>query len=125
MKFTKEQRLAIIRRVTKIANSEYNKRVNEAIDNYVPSEEYKRLENALQKRKEACSVIRELWGGYYALDSLDINSILKEFKIREINIKKPNINKEDLNSEIILNQCDRVEELISHLLELVSKNSNN
>lgn len=121
MKFTKEQRSAIIQRVAKIANEEYNKKVKEAINNYVPSEDYKRLEKALHEREEACIVIGELWSNCYKTDKIDIKEALNSFRIKEINIKRPYINKEDLDSEIILSQCAGVEELISHLLELISK----
>lgn len=125
MKFTKEQRSAIIRKVSKIANDEYQKKLKEAMDKYVPSDNYKRLEKALYEREEACNVIRELWGDHYKISSINIKATLKEIKTKEINIKEPNINQEDLETEIILSQCDAVEELISHLLELVSKNNNN
>lgn len=125
MKFTKEQRSAIITRVSKIANDEYQKKLKEAMDNYVPSENYKRLEKALHDREEACKIIKELWEDDYALRELNVNSVLNSVKRKEIGIKGPKINKEDLETEIILNQCDGVEELISHLLELVSKNNNN
>ena len=125
MKFTKEQRSAIIRKVSKIANDEYQKKLKEAMDNYVPSDNYKRLEKALYEREEACNVIRELWGDHYKTDPINIKATLKEIKTKEINIKKPYINHEDLDTEIILSQCEGVEELITHLLELVSKNNNN
>lgn len=125
MKFTKEQRSAIIQRVSKIANDEYQKKLKEAMDNYVPSENYKRLEKALHDREEACKTIKELWGDDYVLRELNVDWVLNSVKRREIDIKELKINKEDLETEIILNQCDGVEELISHLLELVSKNNNN
>ena len=125
MKFNKEQRSAIIKRVAKIAQDDYNKKLKEALDKYVPSENYKRVEKALHDREEACKTIKELWGDDYVLHELNVNWVLNSVKRKEIDIKEPNINKEDLETEIILSQCDAVEELISHLLELVSKNNNN
>lgn len=126
MKFTREQRLAIIKRVINRANDEYKKRLNETKSKYVPSNDYKTLEKALHDREEACNIIRN-YQGYdsYALSKIDISSTLNSFMEKELNIKAPTINKEDLETEILLSECSGVDELISHLFELVSKNNNN
>lgn len=126
MKFTKEQRSAIIKRVINCANDEYKKKLNEAKSKYVPSDGYKTLEKALHDREEACNIIRNYnkclnW----KLDPINIPGVLNLFMEEELNIKAPIINKEDLETEILLNECSGVDELISHLLELISKNNNN
>lgn len=120
MKFTKEQRSAIIKRVINRANDEYKKKLNEAKSKYVPSNEYKTLEKALHDREEACNIIRDYQGfDSWTLDKINISASLNSFIERELNIKAPIINKEDLETEILLSECSGVNELISHLLEHV------
>lgn len=126
MKFTKEQRRAIIKKVTNLAKEEYEKRVNEAKSKYVPSEKYKALEQALYDREKACEIIKDITGSdSWKTEPIDIKHRLNSFMERELKVKQFNINEDDLETEILLSECEGIEELISHLLELVSKNNNN
>ena len=121
-KFNKEERKAIISKVSKIAKERYNKALEEAREAYIPSKKYLEVKKAIEDREAACNVlIKEAAVNSWKVEKIDQKVVLTRIMDKELNIPKYNIDETELETEIILSCCGSVDELIEKLLDLCMK----
>lgn len=121
-KFNKEERKAIIAKLSKIADERVKESRKHFRDFYVPSEKYKKLQNLLEQLNQINKELSELYPRHFygwRYDSVNIQNYLDVIRDEEIDplVTKYYVNKEDLEVEIILaDQDDSIDELIENLL---------
>ena len=123
-KFNKEERLAIIKKLTKIASDRTEASWKKHREAYRPSAEYQRAKMLLDQRNSACKELTEI-------DSSIFNSWYDKFTIAEAQnylnkirdkeivhlVERYEVNETDLDGEIILaGQESSVNDLIERLL---------
>ena len=121
-KFNKEERNAIIKKLTKIAKERTEASWNKQIAAYKPSEEYKRVKYLLEQRNNIIAELKKIDSDIFdkwAFQEIDTELYLERIRNKELKplIERYNVNETDLEVEIILmNQESSVEDLIERLL---------
>lgn len=122
MKFNKEERKAIVRKLTNIANERTNASLKLLRESYVPSIEYDRIKelviqkNSITEELQKCGVLNS-WH-----DLLNVDVIVNKIRDKEIEpfVERYNVNETDLEVELILmDKKDSIDEVIEHLLNQV------
>lgn len=122
MKFNKEERKAIVRKLTNIANERTNASLKLLRESYVPSIEYERIKelviqkNSITEELQKCGVLNS-WH-----DLLNVDVIVNKIRDKEIEpfVERYNVNETDLEVELILmDKKDSIDEVIEHLLNQV------
>ena len=123
-KFNKEERLAIIKKLSKIASERTEASWKKHREAYRPSSEYQRVKMLLDQRNNACKELTDI-------DSSIFNSWYDKFTIAEAHkylnkirdneiehlVERYEVNETDLEVEIILaDQESPVDDLIERLL---------
>ena len=122
MKFNKEERKAIIKKLSKIAKERTNASWEEQRKLYKPSEAYLQVQLLLEQRNEICKYLNEFNSGMFsswAFNIVNTQSYLNNIRDQEIEhlIEKYEVNETDLDVEIILMDQDKpIDELIERLL---------
>lgn len=123
-KFNKEERLAIIKKLTKIASDRTEASWKKHREAYRPSAEYQRAKMLLDQRNSACEELTEIdssifndWYDKFAI--AEAQNYLNKIRDKEIEhlIERYEINVTDLEVEIILTDLESsVNDLIERLL---------
>ena len=123
-KFNKEERLAIIKKLTKIASERTEASWKKHREAYRPSAEYQRAKMLLDQRNSACEELTEIdssifndWYDKFAI--AEAQNYLNKIRDKEIEhlIERYEINVTDLEVEIILTDLESsVNDLIERLL---------
>ena len=122
MKFNKEERKAIIRKLTNIANERTNASLKLLKESYVPSVEYVRIKelvmqrNAITEELQKCGVLNS----WHVI--LDVNTMVNKIRNKEIEpfVERYKVDETDLEVELILmDKKDSIDEVIEHLLNQV------
>lgn len=123
-KFNKEERLAIIKKLTKIASERTEASWKKHREAYRPSSEYQKVKMLLDQRNSACEELTEIdpniFHNYYdkftiAKPQHYLNQI-RDNEIRHL-VERYEVNENDLEVEIILaDQESSVNDLIERLL---------
>ena len=123
-KFNKEERLAIIKKLTKIASDRTEASWKKHREAYRPSTEYQRAKMLLDQRNSACEELTEIdssifndWYDKFAI--AEAQNYLNKIRDKEIEhlIERYEINVTDLEVEIILTDLESsVNDLIERLL---------
>lgn len=122
-KFNREERNAIIKKLTKIASDRTEASWKKHREAYRPSSEYQRAKMLLDQRNKICEELREISGTVFSWTKFDIinnyQHFLNEIRDKEIEhlVERYNVNETDLEVEIILaDQESPVDNLIERLL---------
>ena len=122
-KFNKEERKAIIKKLTNIARERTAASWKKHREAYRPSSEYQRVKTLIEQRNKVCEELREinknlfLWSRFE--DVNDPQYYLNEIRDNEIRhlVERYEVNETNLEVEIILMDQDRpVDDLIERLL---------
>ena len=123
-KFNKEERLAIIKKLTKIASDRTEASWKKHREAYRPSAEYQRAKMLLDQRNSACEELTEIdssifnsW--YDKFTIVEAQNYLNKIRDNEIEhlVERYEVNETDLEVEIILaDQESPVDDLIERLL---------
>lgn len=122
-KFNKEERNAIIKKLTKIASERTKASWEKHRAAYRPSSEYQRVKMLIDQRNKVCEELREIsktlfsWSKFDTV--IDAQHYLNEIRDNEIRhlVERYEVNETDLEVEIILMDQDRpVDDLIERLL---------
>ena len=123
-KFSREERLAIIKKLTKIASDRTRASWEKHRAAYRPSAEYQRAKMLLDQRNSACEELTEIdssifnsWYDKFAI--AEAQNYLNKIRDKEIEhlIERYEINVTDLEVEIILTDLESsVNDLIERLL---------
>lgn len=122
MKFNKEERKAIVRKLTNIANERTKASLKLLRESYVPSIEYDRIKelviqkNSITEELQKCGVLNS-WH-----DLLNVDVIVNKIRDKEIEpfVERYNVNETDLEVELILmDKKDSIDEVIEHLLNQI------
>lgn len=123
-KFNREERNAIIKKLTKIANERTEASWKKHREAYRPSSEYQRAKMLINQRNSACEELKEIdaniFSGYYDRFSVAKAQVyldrIRDNEIRHL-VEKYEVNENDLEVEIILaDQESPVDDLIERLL---------
>ena len=122
-KFNKEERQAIIKKLTKIANERTKASWEKHRAVYKPSEKYQRVKMLIDQRNKICEELREVsktlfsWSKFdTVIDSQHYLNEIRDNEIRHL-VERYEVNETDLEVEIILMDQDKsVEDLIERLL---------
>lgn len=123
-KFNKEERNAIIKKLTKIAEERTNASWKKHREAYKPSSEYQKVKILLEQRNFVCKELKELDSGIFnsCWDKFTLTNIqyyLDKIRDKEIEhlVERYKVNETDLEIEIILMDQDRpIDDLIERLL---------
>lgn len=123
-KFNKEERNAIIKKLTKIATERTDASWKKHREAYKPSSEYQRVKILLEQRNFACKELKELDSDIFSSlwDKFTLTNIqyyLDKIRDKEIEhlVERYKVNETDLEIEIILMDQDRpIDDLIERLL---------
>ena len=123
-KFNKEERLAIIKKLSKIASDRTEASWKKHREAYRPSSEYQRAKMLLDQRNSACEELTEIdpniFHNYYDKFAIaEAQNYLNKIRDKEIEhlIERYEINVTDLEVEIILTDLESsVNDLIERLL---------
>lgn len=122
-KFNKEERLAIIKKLSKIASKRTEASWKKHREAYRPSSEYQRAKMLITQRNNACKELREmnpnLFPSWTCFEQIKEETYLNQIRDREIEhlVERYNVNETDLEVEIILaDQESPVDDLIERLL---------
>ena len=122
-KFNKEERLAIIKKLSKIASKRTEASWKKHREAYRPSSEYQRAKMLITQRNNACKELREmnpnLFPSWTYFEQIKEETYLNQIRDREIEhlVERYNVNETDLEVEIILaDQESPVDDLIERLL---------
>jgi hypothetical protein len=123
-KFNKEERNAIIKKLTKIAEERTDASWKKHREAYKPSSEYQRVKILLEQRNFACNELKELDSSIFNSnwDKFTVTNIqyyLDKIRDKEIKhlVERYKVNETDLEVEIILMDQDKpVDDLIERLL---------
>ena len=123
-KFNKEERLAIIKKLSKIASERTEASWKKHREAYRPSAEYQRAKMLLDQRNSACEELTEIdssifndWYEIFAIaEALNYLNKIRDKEIEHL-IERYEINVTDLEVEIILTDLESsVNDLIERLL---------
>ena len=123
MKFNKEERKAIIKKLSKIANERTSASWEKHRAAYRPSSEYQRVKMLIEQRNKVCEELREVskdlfsWSKFELVtDAQHYLNVIRDQEIEHL-IEKYEVNETDLDVEIILMDQDKpIDELIERLL---------
>ena len=123
-KFSREERNAIIRKLTKIASDRTEASWKKHREAYRPSSEYQRVKMLLEQRNSVCKELTEIdptvFHGYYdKFVTVKTQHYLDQIRDNEIRhlVERYEVNENDLEVEIILADQDKpVDDLIERLL---------
>lgn len=122
-KFSREERLAIIKKLTKIASERTRASWEKHRAAYRPSAEYQKAKMLIAQRNNACKELREFdpnvflnWNYFTQIKESDYLDQIRDNEIRHL-IERYEVNETDLDVEIILaGQESSVNDLIERLL---------
>ena len=122
-KFSREERNAIIKKLTKIASERTKASWEKHRAAYRPSAEYQRAKTLIALRNKACKELREfdpnVFLNWNYFTQIKENDYLDQIRDREIQhlVERYEVNETDLDVEIILMDQDRpIDDLIERLL---------
>ena len=121
-KFNKEERLAIIKKLSKIANERTEASWDKHIAAYKPSEEYKRVKYLLEQRNNIIAELKKIDSNIFdkwAFQEIDAQLYLDSLRDKELKplVERYDVNETNLEVEIILMDQDRpIDDLIERLL---------
>ena len=122
-KFNREERNAIIKKLTKIASERTQASWKKHREAYRPSSEYQRAKTLISLRNKACKELREFdpnvflnWNYFTQIKEDDYLNQIRDKEIQHL-VERYEVNKEDLDVELILaDQESPVDDLIERLL---------
>ena len=121
-KFNKEERLAIIKKLSKIASERTEASWDKHIAAYKPSEEYKRVKYLLEQKNNIIAELKKIDSNIFdkwAFQEIDAKLYLDRLRNKELKplVERYNVNETNLEVEIILMDQDRpIDDLIERLL---------
>ena len=121
-KFNKEERLAIIKKLSKIASERTEASWDKHIAAYKPSEEYKRVKYLLEQRNNIIAELKKIDSNIFnkwAFQEIDTKLYLDSLRNKELKplVERYDVNETNLEVEIILMDQDRpIDDLIERLL---------
>ena len=121
-KFNKEERLAIIKKLSKIASERTEASWDKHIAAYKPSEEYKRVKYLLEQRNNIIAELKKIDSNIFdkwAFQEIDTQLYLDSLRDKELKplVERYDVNETNLEVEIILMDQDRpIDDLIERLL---------
>lgn len=121
-KFNKEERQAIIKKLSKIAGERTEASWDKHIAAYKPSEEYKRVKYLLEQRNNIIAELKKIDGNIFdkwAFQEIDTKLYLDSLRNKELKplVERYDVNETNLEVEIILMDQDRpIDDLIERLL---------
>lgn len=123
-KFNREERDAIIKKLTKIASERTKASWEKHRAAYRPSAEYQRAQMLISQRNTACKELREMYPNillnWTYFDQIKGETYLGQIRDKEIEhlVERYNVNETDLEVEIILiGQDTSIDNLIEQLLK--------
>jgi hypothetical protein len=122
-KFSREERLAIIKKLTKIASERTKASWEKHRAAYRPSAEYQKAKMLIAQRNNACKELREFdpnvflnWNYFTQIKESDYLDQIRDKEIKHL-VERYEVNETDLDVEIILaGQESSVNDLIERLL---------
>lgn len=122
-KFNREERQAIIKKLTKIASERTRASWEKHRAAYRPSAEYQRAKMLIAQRNTACVELRELdpdvflnWNYFVQIKESDYLNQIRDKEIKHL-VERYEVNETDLDVELILADQDRpIDDLIERLL---------
>ena len=122
-KFSREERLAIIKKLTKIASERTKASWEKHRAAYRPSAEYQKAKMLIAQRNTACKELREFdpdvflnWNYFVQIKESDYLDQIRDKEIKHL-VERYEVNETDLDVEIILaGQESSVNDLIERLL---------
>ena len=121
-KFNKEERQAIIKKLSKIASERTETSWDKHIAAYKPSEEYKRVKYLLEQRNNIIAELKKIDSNIFdkwAFQEIDAQLYLDSLRDKELKplVERYDVNETNLEVEIILMDQDRpIDDLIERLL---------
>ena len=121
-KFNKEERQAIIKKLSKIASERTEASWDKHIAAYKPSEEYKRVKYLLEQRNNIIAELKSIDSNIFdkwAFQEIDAQLYLDRLRDKELKslVERYDVNETNLEVEIILMDQDRpIDDLIERLL---------
>ena len=121
-KFNKEERLAIIKKLSKIASERTEASWDKHIAAYKTSEEYKRVKYLLEQKNNIIAELKKIDSNIFdkwAFQEIDTKLYLDRLRNKELKplVERYNVNETNLEVEIILMDQDRpIDDLIERLL---------
>ena len=121
-KFNKEERLAIIKKLSKIASERTEASWDKHIAAYKPSEEYKRVKYLLEQKNNIIAELKKIDSNIFdkwAFQEIDAKLYLDSLRNKELKplVERYDVNETNLEVEIILMDQDRpIDDLIERLL---------
>ena len=121
-KFNKEERLAIIKKLSKIASARTEASWDTHIAAYKPSEEYKRVKYLLEQKNNIIAELKKIDSNIFdkwAFQEIDVQLYLDSLRDKELKplVERYDVNETNLEVEIILMDQDRpIDDLIERLL---------
>lgn len=121
-KFNKEERQAIIKKLSKIASERTEASWDKHIAAYKPSEEYKRVKYLLEQRNNIIAELKKIDSNIFdkwAFQEIDAQLYLDSLRNKELKplVERYDVNETNLEVEIILMDQDRpIDDLIERLL---------
>lgn len=121
-KFNKEERQAIIKKLSKIASERTEASWDKHIAAYKPSEEYKRVKYLLEQRNNIIAELKKIDNNIFdkwAFQEIDAQLYLDSLRDKELKplVERYDVNETNLEVEIILMDQDRpIDDLIERLL---------
>ena len=121
-KFNKEERQAIIKKLSKIASERTEASWDKHIAAYKPSEEYKRVKYLLEQRNSIIAELKKIDSNIFdkwAFQEIDAQLYLDSLRDKELKplVERYDVNETNLEVEIILMDQDRpIDDLIERLL---------
>ena len=121
-KFNKEERQAIIKKLSKIASERTEASWDKHIAAYKPSEEYKRVKYLLEQRNNIIAELKKIDSNIFdkwAFQEIDTKLYLDNLRNKELKplVERYDVNETNLEVEIILMDQDRpIDDLIERLL---------
>ena len=121
-KFNKEERQAIIKKLSKIASERTEASWDKHIAAYKPSEEYQRVKYLLEQRNNIVAELKEIDSRIFdkwAFQEIDTKLYLDSLRNKELKplVERYDVNETNLEVEIILMDQDRpIDDLIERLL---------
>lgn len=121
-KFNKEERQAIIKKLSKIASERTEASWDKHIAAYKPSEEYKRVKYLLEQKNNIIAELKKIDSNIFdkwAFQEIDAQLYLDSLRDKELKplVERYDVNETNLEVEIILMDQDRpIDDLIERLL---------
>lgn len=122
-KFSREERNAIIKKLTKIASERARASWEKHRAAYRPSAEYQRAKTLIALRNKACKELREFdpnifqnWNYFTQIKESDYLDQIRDREIKHL-VERYEVNETDLDVELILADQDKpIDDLIERLL---------